>query len=199
MDSLFVRQTRKTIIQHLQSIGANRILDIGCGEGGTVKVLNGKGFDAHGIDIKSIAKKKYPELEHKFYVGDVNDHSFEKEFDAVLLIFIVHTVSREERIKLLKTAINILKPGGQLIICDFSFTHGKTKSFAPKVIKYLIQKEEFLLEKYGDGHYEQFLDYINTGDTWIGEEIGIEIKNQYQRVFGLIAINCFAEQGVNGE
>lgn len=95
------------------------VVDVGCGKGHHVNLLNKKGFDASGIDKSSSmitkAKKKYPN--YKFKTGDALDSvNFEQSsVDAITcLYFTIYYM--EDKKRFLDNCYNWLKPGGHLVV-----------------------------------------------------------------------------------
>src|SRR4030042_7084615 len=67
-----------------------RILDVGCGVGGTIKYFRERGFLIEGIDLSpktiKVARKKVPQA--KFKVMDMRHLDYpENSFDALLSIY----------------------------------------------------------------------------------------------------------------
>lgn len=80
-------QCAKPLAQHIIATAHKntRLLDIGCGDGTTVKILRDRGFDAYGVDITMAGvNKKFPdELTTHFYELSATDmHLFsDNQFD----------------------------------------------------------------------------------------------------------------------
>ncbi len=102
----------------------SRVLDIGCGVGYTVEVLNSLGMNAEGIDIApamiAYARKRSPES--TFAVGDFLEVDYPTQaYDAVLLWAFIHLFPKDTALAIFEKVIGILKPGGYILI-------GTTKS-----------------------------------------------------------------------
>ena len=97
-----------------------KVLDLGCGNGRWYPVFKEKKVDYFGVDnsekLIEIAKENFPDA--KFFVGDALNLPFpDNFFDKVYSIALLHHIPSEEfRIKLLKEAKRVLKPGGILIL-----------------------------------------------------------------------------------
>jgi ubiquinone/menaquinone biosynthesis C-methylase UbiE len=98
----------------------NRILDIGCGDGINLPLANlFPWIHYEGIDYaeKTVeaAKRDYPNID--FSVGDAFELPYEDgSFDmAIMSSVLILYKAEEERVKLLKEAYRILKPGGILV------------------------------------------------------------------------------------
>lgn len=98
----------------------DRILDLGCGNGRLVEVLNDLKVEYTGVDSSdtmiSIAKIKYPSL--KFQTIDFLNLPFpDNHFDKIYCLAVFHHIpSVEYRIKFLKEIRRTLKKDGQLIL-----------------------------------------------------------------------------------
>lgn len=95
-----------------------KVLDIGCGVGLAINVLNKKGFQATGIEISSkmasYARKRNPDGE--ITVGDFLTTKFNKKFDGVLAFAFVHLFPKEQVSKIFRKISFILRPGGVALI-----------------------------------------------------------------------------------
>lgn len=101
--------------------GSKRILDLGCGDGTRLGLLE-TSAEKVGVDISDYAinkaVKKYSGVE--FLKADIEKLPFEKEsFDLVFSMFVLEHVQNPE--KVLKEAIRVLKKGGILILAAPNF------------------------------------------------------------------------------
>jgi tRNA (uracil-5-)-methyltransferase TRM9 len=117
--------TRKEIWEELKFLFEDlkereKVLDLGCGNGRWYKIFKEKKVDYFGIDnsekLIEIAKENFPEA--KFFVGDALNLPFQDDFfDKVYSIALLHHIPSEDfRIRVLKEAKRVLKPGGILIL-----------------------------------------------------------------------------------
>lgn len=111
--------------------GQRRILDIGCGFG-----LFGCYFSAlypeityHGIDLSA---KRIGEAQQvaarlgltnaSFACADANDLALTEQYDAIMMLDLMHHIDDEAKRRLMATCAQHLEPGGRLIIKDIT-TH----------------------------------------------------------------------------
>jgi tRNA (uracil-5-)-methyltransferase TRM9 len=117
--------TRREIWEELKFLfkdlkEGEKVLDLGCGNGRWYKVFKEKKVDYFGLDnsekLIEIAKENFPDA--KFFVGDALSLPFQDDFfDKVYSIALLHHIPSEDfRIKVLKEAKRVLKPGGILIL-----------------------------------------------------------------------------------
>jgi ubiquinone/menaquinone biosynthesis C-methylase UbiE len=99
-----------------------RILDVGCGFGGFVKLCRDKGYEAFGTDIDKdklrIASMLYPNLPAEWLkFGNAREIPFESEtFDLVTLFFVLEHIQCLD--DMVAEIYRVLKPGGKAyIIC----------------------------------------------------------------------------------
>lgn len=98
-----------------------RVLDIAAGTGTSSAAIAKGGAEVTALDFSAgmvaVGRKRQPHIE--FIVGDAEELPFgDNEFDAVTISFGLRNVNRP------KTALSemyrVLKPGGRLVICEFS-------------------------------------------------------------------------------
>ena len=103
------------------------ILDIGCGVGSALNILNKKGFKTTGLEISSkmiqFAKKRNPES--NFIEGDFLKIKFYNKFDAVLAFAFIHLFPKSEIPTVFAKIKSILKPNGIILLSS-------TESFESK-------------------------------------------------------------------
>ena len=128
------------LVRAVQSIGANeetaRVLDVGCGSGGTLASFLRLGFPAgnlHGIDFQeeriAAAKEKCPSIH--FEHGDATKLRFASEtFDLVHeATMFIHSVDEELSGKIAGEMLRVTKPGGHILICDWRYSKPESAAY----------------------------------------------------------------------
>lgn len=105
----------------------NRILDVGCGFGGTISSLNDRFFDLElvgvNIDQEQLARAKEvvkarPSNRIEFVCADACQLPFaDDSFDVVLAVECVFAFPNRQ--KFFQEAKRVLRSGGKLVLCDF--------------------------------------------------------------------------------
>jgi len=129
-----------------------RILDAGCGIGTQTEYFSKRSFDIIGIDaakdMLEKAKEFLPNCE--FMQMDIRDLKFKEEFDAILCLFVLYHLEREDLSKALKEIKRVLKPGGIVLI---AVGKGDGEVFGPdpwapdKKMFYILYKKDELVNK----------------------------------------------------
>lgn len=107
------RRSEKRIDQlayHFRSVGANRILDIGCGTGRAARLLNDLGFDVEGLDIVNALEEDIP-----FVQAPIWEAAYFGRYDAVMCIDVLEHIPNEYVQRSLD-ATERLAPHGYLVI-----------------------------------------------------------------------------------
>lgn len=95
------------------------VLDVGCGRGELLKVLNENGVKAHGIEpdfsMFEIAKRNKLQVEQVGWV-DKFRNSEANSLDGIILIQVLEHLPPESFLELFKEANRILKKGGRFIL-----------------------------------------------------------------------------------
>lgn len=118
-----------TIFSILKHTEANKIFDLGCGNGSVDYLLHQQGYQVIGVDPSitgvQLAKKAYPKL--KFYLGSAYDN-LQKKFGQFPVVMSLEVVEHCFLPKVYaKTIFNLLEPGGKAILS--TPFHGYWKNF----------------------------------------------------------------------
>jgi SAM-dependent methyltransferase len=105
---------------------AARALDLGCGTGRNLRLLNRYCRQVYGLDVSDdalrIAKQKHPQ--YQFIKGDVNrlqELFIEAQFDIVTILNVLYHQWIESERDILRQVYLILKPGGTVLITEPAF------------------------------------------------------------------------------
>ncbi|WP_026562381.1 class I SAM-dependent methyltransferase [Bacillus sp. J37] len=111
----FVSEYGQDLVELLNPMQDERILDVGCGTGDLMSILDRLGVSVLGVDQSEPmivkAKEKYPQL--NFEVRDVLELGFKEEFDAVFSNATLHWV--KEPMVALEKMFESLKAGGRFV------------------------------------------------------------------------------------
>lgn len=111
--------------------GKQRILDVGCGFGLFGCYFSamypeitycGYDMDARRIEQARRAAAKLGLTNVSFYCGDARDLNIEDEYDAVLMVDLLHHIDDAAKAALIETCASRLAPEGRLVIKDVT-TH----------------------------------------------------------------------------
>lgn len=121
-----------------------RVLDVAGGTGTSAEQLRSRGVKAVACDISvgmlQVGRQQYPDVD--FVWGSATDLPFENNyFDAVTISFGIRNVDDVPRA--LKEMYRVTKPGGRLVICEFSqprlpvrpFHHAYLSKIAPHIAR----------------------------------------------------------------
>ncbi|MCU1527970.1 MAG: ubiquinone biosynthesis methyltransferase UbiE [Frondihabitans sp.] len=112
---------RIATVKAIAAEAGERVLDIAAGTGTSSAAIAKSGAEVIALDFSAgmveVGRKRQPQIE--FIVGDAEKLPFgDAEFDVVTISFGLRNVNRP------KTALaemyRVLKPGGRLVICEFS-------------------------------------------------------------------------------
>ena len=129
------------------------ILEIGCGNGRDSKYFSSKGHHITGLDRSAeaieLCKNLYSRDESiEFFYGTITDiaKTNKKKFDLIYSRFVIHAMSLNEELEMLKISYKLLKKNGQLFI-ECRSTNDP-----------LSQKGEILSHtERVEGHYRRFI------------------------------------------
>ena len=142
------RLWRSAVRKAISPKAPDRILDIAAGTGTSSVALLAEGVSVVAADFSrgmlEEGKKRYPELEFQF--ADAMKLPFkDAEFDVVTMSFGLRNVENHQ--VALGEFFRVLKPGGRLVICEFSKVQGVFGPFYRFYLSRILPKISSLLSK----------------------------------------------------
>lgn len=182
-----VRNIRRSVAEAIMNAEATKVIDLCCGTGNQINYLNKAGIkQAIGVDISDnmLHQAWRNGLKEVCLKMDASETTFKNNsFDAAVMSFSLHEMYAETARKVFLESKRIVKPGGLLIVIDYSFDE-QTKPigrFAARAV------EKFV----GGDHYRNF-KYFMAHDMLQKFAEGLELKEQKRFLFGAVAIWVFA-------
>jgi ubiquinone/menaquinone biosynthesis C-methylase UbiE len=187
-----LRGIRSAVTKALYPSRHNKILDLCCGTGNQMKIMENKGFsNLHCLDISpnmlKVARKTNPGF--SIYERDATKTGFtSNSFDIVILSFAIHEKSRNIQEKMVSEAHRILRKNGTLLVVDYLFD---AKSFV--VAKWGVTAIERIA---GKEHYNNFRSYIKKGglNSLLTKEKW-KLFKETRHIFKSITISQFKKSG----
>ncbi|MEO0576715.1 MAG: metalloregulator ArsR/SmtB family transcription factor [Pseudomonadota bacterium] len=131
-----VRRLHRLMLEQFLSLPVGELLDIGVGNGGTLKLLASRASSAHGVDIDSASRQVARRAVALAALnnctvrpGDMYRLSFDdSRFDTVVLDEVL--LSAERPPAALTEAVRVMKPGGHMLIVEHVAMHDADESQA---------------------------------------------------------------------
>jgi demethylmenaquinone methyltransferase / 2-methoxy-6-polyprenyl-1,4-benzoquinol methylase len=147
------RLWRTAVRKAISPKAPDHILDIAAGTGTSSMALLAEGVSVVAADFSNgmldEGRKRYPKLE--FVFADAMKLPFkDAEFDVVTMSFGLRNV--ENHNVALKEFFRVLKPGGRLVICEFSHVGGVFGPLYRLYLKYVLPKLSALFSKSPDAY-----------------------------------------------
>lgn len=186
---------RRNVSKAVNSKSGQVILDLAAGTGSSSVAFTKPGVRVVAADFSKgmleVGKKRHPELE--FVFADATKLPFlEKEFDTVTISFGLRNV--QDTGKALSEMFRVTKPGGKLVICEFSripnpLLHSLYRFYLKKILPNLVR----LVSKTPEA-YSYLAESI---DAWPDqkalakkiEEAGYKDVNFRNQTLGIVAIH----------
>ncbi len=169
------RLWRKAVRKAINPKAPDRILDIAAGTGTSSMALRGDGITVVAADFSNgmleQGRKLYPELE--FVFADAMKLPFQDgEFDVVTMSFGLRNVENHKIA--LGEFFRVLKPGGRLVICEFSHVGGVFGPLYRLYLKHILPKLSALFSKTPEAY-----DYLSESiAAWPNQ---IELKRDIEK------------------
>lgn len=169
------RLWRRAVRRAIAPKAPDRILDIAAGTGTSSMALRGDGITVVAADFSNgmleQGRKLYPELE--FVFADAMKLPFQDgEFDVVTMSFGLRNVENHKIA--LGEFFRVLKPGGRLVICEFSHVGGVFGPLYRLYLKHILPKLSALFSKTPEAY-----DYLSESiAAWPNQ---IELKRDIEK------------------
>ena len=155
-----LREIRNDVCAVAQSRHLDLILDMCCGTGYQVILLQQRGLKAIGLDISarmlSVARKKSGNRV-AFVEGDASHAPFRKaRFAGIIITLALHEKEQDVQHRIVEEAKYLLKQEGRIILVDYTQPLGLPARIAHGAI-HLIERAA------GRKHYHRFRAYLKNG------------------------------------
>jgi 2-polyprenyl-3-methyl-5-hydroxy-6-metoxy-1,4-benzoquinol methylase len=102
-------------IMYLSACSGGRLLDVGCGSGTTLRIMQDLGWDAEGIDFDPITVENARSKCLNVHLGTLQEQQYNDDsFDAVVMCHVIEHV--HDPLGLIRECRRVLKPNGRLVI-----------------------------------------------------------------------------------
>lgn len=154
----FLRKLRETIVDQIPP--KSRVLEVACGTGAQAVRMRRIDPVYTGVDLSEDMLRKARRKRVNCIEADGRDLPFEEgEFDAATITLALHEMDPEVRRGITGELLRLLRPGGVLIVGDYTVPPEGT-SFYGAVVKKGIHLIEYFA---GGDHYKNYLIFMSEG------------------------------------
>jgi len=183
----FLKTIRRDVLKMVQTVTPGLVLDVACGTGNQLRVLSENQINAVGIDLSEPMLRQCHQANPAAacLLQDGTAMAFQQaSFDLVMISFALHECGWSTAIHILDEIYRVLKPGGQLIIVDYT----DLKQIQAHV-RLAIRTIEFLA---GRHHYRNFRHYLHNGGlAALIDSDRFRLQKSRPRTSGAISIRQF--------
>lgn len=123
---------RQQLVDALALTQGDQVLELGCGTGQVTERLLAAGARVVAVDalpeMLEGARRRAPDAE--YVVGDIFGDLPPGPFNAVVVSFVLHNLSADQRRALLSSAEGLLAPGGTVAVLDWHLPAGRRRGAA---------------------------------------------------------------------
>jgi len=117
----YLAKTERALIEHVKIDGSERLLEVGCGEGGNLKLMTSSPRRVIGVDY-SLAKVRWA-TQHvpgaRFARADATTLPFhDGSFDVVLCRDVLHHLSVPDKKKVLAESVRVCRDAGRIVVIE---------------------------------------------------------------------------------
>jgi demethylmenaquinone methyltransferase/2-methoxy-6-polyprenyl-1,4-benzoquinol methylase len=116
------RRLRRRLVDALDVRAGQRVLELGCGTGQVTALLLERGADVTGVDALEAmlvgARRRAPEA--TLVVGDAMEAQPGRDFDRVVLSFVLHNADAAGRVALLRRAADLRRGDGRIGVLEWA-------------------------------------------------------------------------------
>ena len=182
--NLYTEHQKKVLEPFIEILNENflndiSILDVGCGVGLDLKIMNDQGFNTYGMDISlkmiEYAKKYNPTS--IIVIDDFASYKFDLKFHGVLMDAFIHLFPKKEIEKIFQKLDSILLPNGFGFISTTKHNNPREglrrkKDYTSKIERYRAfwstDELEMSIKKFGFTIEKRYEDYeSNFSKNWM--------------------------------
>ncbi len=116
--STLVNVTSASLNHFMPYLNGKRILDVGCGAGGVMEIMNQQGYEADGIELAPkmavVAQRRNPDS--TVYVRDLLELEVDKPYDGLVAFAFIHLFPKEIVGSVFKKLNDLLTSDGVMLI-----------------------------------------------------------------------------------
>ncbi len=159
-DALFeplLKRMRETIVDMIPP--QSRVLEVACGTGAQAVRLRRIDSEYTGVDLSADMLSRARRKNVNCHAADGSDLPYNGgEFDAATISLALHEMDPEMRNSVMRELTRVLRPGGLLIVADYTFPAPGTRFGA------LFKAGIHLIERIAGGsHYRNYRHFMATG------------------------------------
>lgn len=112
----------RKVVEIVASDGAQRVIEVGCGDGWNCAKLVERGLEVVGVDWSrngiAYARQLVPQA--RFHCGDIRDSEFIQRFstpfDAAILVEVIEHIPPADCVNAVRDIRNLIRPGGIFVL-----------------------------------------------------------------------------------
>ncbi len=160
--SRVLRSIRHNICTFLTHYRAQKVIDLCCGTGEQLRMLNNNDILLTGVDLSPSmlvrARENSPASIHYLEADASHLQLPDASYDGVIISFALHEKTAPQHRAIFHEACRILRPGGHIIVADYALP---PSGFSPLLLgRMLVPAIE---RAAGINHYHNYRDWMKNG------------------------------------
>jgi ubiquinone/menaquinone biosynthesis C-methylase UbiE len=156
-------RARMAVVKRMIETGTRTVLDAGCGAGTLSRYLTSAGLQVLAVDsspaMLQLARQNAPHLQ--WIQADIVQLELREPVDSAVIALSLHEMTETDRQAVWLAVQRMIRPDGVCVVMDY--TPPSSCTLAGRVARWVIDRDERMVDRDDPGHYRNYLDFMTFG------------------------------------